>query len=107
MKKLERIITDETVSDMFYRLAEETKMLVGQLMYIEKINKETSLGVFDDNPSYNNVNVEFRHPEIYVKKLEEITNRDNFLAWCNYKDFIKYYQENNFVTNFSATAFHC
>ena len=50
MKKLERIITDETVSDMFYRVAEETKMLVGQLMYIEKINKETSLGVFDDNP---------------------------------------------------------
>jgi len=111
MKKLEKIKTNETFSEMFFRLKEECELPIAKLNYIEMLYKILPKGsnipeanlycVLPDGseilqyPSLNSENVLFGEPETFIQKLEEITNKDNFLCWCNYNDYIIWWNDNN------------
>ncbi|MFW6220015.1 MAG: hypothetical protein ACOC33_04170, partial [bacterium] len=112
MNKLKKIKTNETISEMFFRMKEECYLPVAMLRYVEKLYKQVKKNIeipedriylklpdgskLIEYPSLNTQNVLFNEPEKYIPILEKITNNDNFLCWCHYKDFDKYWDENNF-----------
>jgi hypothetical protein len=115
---MEKIKTNETITEMFFRLKEECELPIAKLYYIEKLYKilpekynipETHLyGILPDGnkiieyPSLNAQNVSFYEPEKFIGILEEITNKNNFLCWCNYKDYSVWRNDNNLKFDMSS-----
>ena len=98
-----KIETDETICELFFRLKEECELSIAKLYYVEKLYKTTQTsnidGIMIEYLSYSSVNILFNEPEKYIPILEEITNRDNFIGWTNYKNWNKYTKDNKLYTD--------
>ena len=92
MIKLKKIKTNETISELFNKLKISSKFSFARIYYYKK-------KIGDNNIEYGSADYQFicfSERDKYIAIMEEITNRKNFLFWCDYSDMSKYWKKYNF-----------
>lgn len=97
MKTLEKIVTNETIEELYLKLKKENTLQLSSLIYYlekKKINNNTY-------SSLNYLFLNFSDDEINISKINKITKKKNFLAWLDYNDFKEYAQLYDFKYDMS------
>jgi len=97
MKILEKIVTTETVEELYQKLKRKNTLQLGSPIYfLEKRKVNNSIYT-----SLNFLMIDFRNDEINIKKMNSYTKKKNFLAWLDYNDFKEYAELYDFKYNMS------